>query len=201
MAHDQVLRLGRRRVLQSMAGLSLSLTGGSLLAGCANQVAPFFSTTGGQLETVRIRLSQIAGICIAPQYVAADLLKAEGFTDVQYVETGADPFPGFASGAIDIAMAFAAPFIVQLDAGAPLVLLGGVHVGCFELFGTDTVRAIRDLKGRTVGVPALDGPHHVFLSSMAAYVGLDPRVDINWLVHHPSESAQMLTDGKVDALI
>jgi NitT/TauT family transport system substrate-binding protein len=201
MARDQVLKLGRRRLLQSMAGLSLSLTGGSLLAGCANQAAPFFSTTGGQLETTRIRLSQIAGICIAPQYVAADLLKAEGFTDVQYVETGADPFPGFASGAIDIAMAFAAPFIVQLDAGAPLVLLAGVHVGCFELFGTDTVRAIRDLKGRTVGVPALNGPHHVFLSSMAAYVGLDPRVDINWLVHQPTESAQILTDGKADALI
>jgi NitT/TauT family transport system substrate-binding protein len=178
------------------------VAGGSLLAGCANQVAPFFSSSSGsQLETTRIRLSQIAGICIAPQYVAADLLKAEGFTDVQYVETGADPFPGFASGAIDIAMAFAAPFIVQLDAGAPIVLLGGVHVGCFELFGTDTVRAIRDLKGKTVGIPGLNTAHHVFLSSMAAYVGLDPRVDINWLVHHPTESAQILTDGKVDALI
>ena len=202
MARDQVMQLSRRRVLQSMGAFSLSLAGGSLLSGCANQVAPFGSTTtGDRLETTRIRLSQIAGICIAPQYVAADLLRAEGFTDVQYVETGADPFPGFASGAIDIAMAFAAPFLVQLDAGAPIVLLGGVHVGCFEVFGTDTVRAIRDLKGKTVGVPALNGPHHVFLSSMAAYVGLDPRVDITWLVHHPTESAQMLTEGKIDALI
>ena len=26
------------------------------------------------------------GICLAPQYVAEDLLRAEGFTDVEYVE-------------------------------------------------------------------------------------------------------------------
>lgn len=197
-----IARPSRRRLLKGVAGAGLAAAGGALLAGCANQAAPFFSpSTGGQLETTRIRVSQIAGICIAPQYVAADLLKAEGFTDVQFVETGADPFPGFTSGTIDIAMAFVAPFIVQLDAGTPIVLLGGVHVGCFELFGTDTVRAIRDLKGKTVGVPGIGTAHHVFLSSMAAYVGLDPRVDINWLVHHPTESAQMLTDGKVDALI
>src|SRR4051812_32004084 len=202
MARDQVAKSGRRRVLQGVGAVGLSLAGGDLLAGCANQVAPFFSpSTTGQLETTRIRLNQIAGICIAPQYIAAALLEAEGFTDVEYVETGADPFPGFASGTIDIGMTFVGPFIVQLDAGLPVVLLGGVHIGCFELFGTDTVRAIRNLKGKTVGIPGLNTAHHVFLSSMAAYVGLDPRVDINWFVHHPNESAQILKDRKVDALI
>jgi NitT/TauT family transport system substrate-binding protein len=190
-------------VLQGIGALSLSVAGGSLLAGCANQVAPFFSSpAGGQLETTRIRLFQNAGICVAPQYIASDLLKAEGFTDVQYVQTGnADPYPSFAAGDVDIGMAFSAPFIVQMDSGVPIVLLGGVHVGCFELFGTDSVRAIRDLKGKTVGVPALNGPHHTFLSSMAAYVGLDPRVDINWFLHPPAESARLLSERIVDALI
>ena len=32
--------------------------------------------------------SQIASLCLAPQYVAEDLLRAEGFTDVQYVPHG-----------------------------------------------------------------------------------------------------------------
>ena len=36
-------------------------------------------------ETRRIRLIKITGICVAPQYVADDLLHAEGFTDVEYV--------------------------------------------------------------------------------------------------------------------
>jgi hypothetical protein len=37
---------------------------------------------------------------------------------------------------------------VVLDAGDPVVILAGSHIGCFELFGTDRVRSIRDLKGR-----------------------------------------------------
>jgi len=186
-----------------MTGAGLSLAGGALLAGCSGQTSPFFArSTGDQLETTRIRLSQIAGVCIAPQYVAADLLKAEGFTDVEYVQFEAtNPYPAFAAGDVDISMAFAAPFIVQLDKGDPVVLLGGVHVGCFEVFGTGSVHAIRDLKGKWVGIPGLGSPHYLFLSSMAAYVGLDPRIDIEWITHDPTQSAQTLTDGKVDALI
>ena len=41
----------------------------------------------GPPETTTIRLGKIPGICIAPQYVAEELLRAEGFTDVRYVET------------------------------------------------------------------------------------------------------------------
>jgi NitT/TauT family transport system substrate-binding protein len=152
-------------------------------------------------ETTRIRLSQVAGICIAPQYVAKKLLAGEGFTDIQYVFAGVYPYPGFVSGAIDIALAFVAPFLVELEAGAPITLLGGVHVGCFELFGTGGIRAIRDLKGKSVGVPHLGSAHHLFLASMAAYVGLDPRKDINWVTHDPAESARLLSDRKVDALM
>src|SRR5262245_30905030 len=55
-------------------------------------------------ETTRIRLSQVAGICVAPQYVVRELLPGEGFRDIQYVFTGVFPYAGFASGAIDISM-------------------------------------------------------------------------------------------------
>jgi len=153
-------------------------------------------------ETTRLRLSQVSGICLAPQYVAQELLQAEGFTDIRYVNIPeSNPYPAFVSGEVDISMAFVAPFLVQLDAGLPIVLLAGVHVGCFELFGTGGIRAIRDLKGKTVAVPGLNSAHHMFLSSMAAYVGLDPRRDIKWLTHDPAESARILADSKVDALI
>jgi NitT/TauT family transport system substrate-binding protein len=153
-------------------------------------------------ETARIRLHRIPGICIAPQYVAEELLKAEGFTDVQYVVNEAtDPSPLLAAGRTDIGMAFVAPFLVQLDAALPLVFLAGIHVGCLELFGTERVRAIRDLKGMRVGVPALGSANHVFLAAMAAYVGLDPQKDIQWVVHPVADSIQLLADGQIDALI
>ena len=120
-------------------------------------------------ETTTIRLTKIPGICVAPQYVAEELLKAEGFTEIKYVEMeAADVHAAFAAAKVDVSMAFVAPFIMQVDAGVPVVLLGGIHAGCFELFGTERVRAIHDLKGSTVAVPGLTSPHYLFLASIAA---------------------------------
>jgi NitT/TauT family transport system substrate-binding protein len=63
------------------------------------------------------------------------------------------------------------------------------------------VQALRDLKGKTVAVFELGGVMHVFLASMLAYVGLDPNKDVNWDTHPPAEVMQLLTQGKIDALM
>src|SRR6516162_7331768 len=152
-------------------------------------------------EITTIRLAKIPGICIAPQYVAEELLRSEGFTSVQYVELSVNTYAGFAAGTIDISMAFIAPYIIQIDAGLPLVLLGGVHAGCFELFGTERIKSIRDLKGKTVAVPELGSAHHVFVAAMASHVGIDPKREINFVIHAPIDSMQLLAEGKIDALI
>ena len=44
-------------------------------------------------ETTTIRLSKVPGICIAPQYAAEELLRAEGFTDIHYVASEAALVP------------------------------------------------------------------------------------------------------------
>jgi NitT/TauT family transport system substrate-binding protein len=154
-------------------------------------------------ETTRIRIPQIPSTCRSPEWVAEELLRAEGFTDVQYI-----PVPGtqgvergLASGEADIGAHFAAPVILRLEAGDPVVMLGGEHVGCFELLGSERIRTIRDLKGRAVAIPALDPSPYAFLASMAAYVGLDPRKDINWVKHRPGEAMQLLAEGKIDAYL
>jgi len=156
------------------------------------------------LETTRIRLYEWTSVCIAPQFVAEELLKAEGFTDVQYVRaepSGQLPNPLLASGAVDINSQFSAPSILRIEAGDPVVFLGGMHVGCFELFGTGQIRAVRDLKGKRVAIPAFGSPHHVFLASIAAYVGLDPSRDINFVTYPANQSMQLLADSKIDALL
>jgi NitT/TauT family transport system substrate-binding protein len=154
-------------------------------------------------ETTKLRLVKISGICIAPQYVVEEILHSEGFTEVQYVEAmaGAEIVKALAAGEVHITLNFAAPAIIRVDAGDPIVILAGVHVGCFELFGTDRVHTIRDLKGKTVAVQGLGSSQHVFLASMAAYVGLDPSKDINWVTHPAAEAIQVLAAGKVDAYL
>jgi NitT/TauT family transport system substrate-binding protein len=184
-------RQTRRRLLATLSSATaVGLFGGNVPA----QEAPPEITT--------LRLTKVPGICVAPQYVAEELLKAEGFSEVQYVEVeAADVHAAFAAAKVDVSMAFVAPFLMQVDAGVPIVLLGGIHAGCFELFGTERVRAIRDLKGRTVAVPGLTSPHYHFLASMAAYVGVDPKRDINFVIYSVAESIQLLAEGKIDALI
>src|SRR5262249_27038499 len=45
--------------------------------------------------------------------------------------------------------------LTSVDAGAPITLLAGIHPGCYELVSTGQIRAIRDLKGKSVGVPSM----------------------------------------------
>jgi NitT/TauT family transport system substrate-binding protein len=161
------------------------------------------SAAAQPLETKTIKLVKIPGICVAPQYIADELLRAEGFADVQYVHVadGAGTYKVLASGEADISMAFVAPFLIQVDAGSPIVMLAGIHVGCFELVGTEKVRSIRDLKGTTVAVLGLGSAPHVFIASMAAYVGLDPQKDIQFVAHPPADGMRLLSEGKVDAYL
>jgi NitT/TauT family transport system substrate-binding protein len=161
------------------------------------------STAEPPPETTKLRLVHAPTICYAPQYVAEELLRGEGFTDVQYVKTqpGIGPLKALASGEADITMQFGALVITRIDAGDPIVFLAGIHIGCFELFGTERVRSIRDLKGKTVAVPSKGGPQQIFLTAMVAYVGLDPNKDINWVIHPFEETVQLLAQGKVDAFL
>jgi NitT/TauT family transport system substrate-binding protein len=157
-------------------------------------------------ETTRLRLSRIPSICIAPQYVAGELLRAEGFTQIEYVGTAMQGggVPGaqvMGAGDVDFAMNFAAPLVVALDMGVPISLLGGVHVGCFEVFVGDRVHTIKDLKGKTVAILNKGSAQHVFLASIATSVGLDPNRDIDWVDHPPADAKRLLAEGKIDAFL
>jgi NitT/TauT family transport system substrate-binding protein len=154
-------------------------------------------------ETTKLRLIHVPTVCFAPQYVAEELLRSEGFSDIQYIKAplGIGTGKVLASGEADLSMWFNASVIMRIDAGDPVVYLAGVHIGCFELFGTNRVRSIRDLKGKTVAVASRGGPQEIFLASMMAHVGLHPKKDVNWVVHPLDETMQLLAQGKVDAFL
>jgi NitT/TauT family transport system substrate-binding protein len=52
-----------------------------------------------------------------------------------------------------------------------------------------------------VAVPDLGSAQHVFLASMAAYVGLDPQKDVTWVTHAPDEAVKRFTEGQIDAFL
>jgi NitT/TauT family transport system substrate-binding protein len=137
------------------------------------------------------------------QYFADELLRAEGFTDVRFVEgeSGVDSSQWLARGELDFDWNYAAIHIASLEADVPITVVAGMHAGCLELIANDTVHSIADLRGKKVGVYALSSSPHVLVSLMAAYIGLDPARDIEWVVSDDATSMQLFVDGKIDAFL
>jgi NitT/TauT family transport system substrate-binding protein len=148
-------------------------------------------------------LAKISGICIAPQYVAEDLLRAEGFTDIRYVATnpGIPAALSLARGEVDFTANYAPTFVIPIDAGEPITIVGGEHIGCFELFAREGIRNIPDLKGKNVGVQGIGSSQHIFLSVIVAHVGLDPAKDIHWITSASPKPMDLFAEGKIDAFL
>src|SRR3989441_811473 len=155
-------------------------------------------------EATRLRIKKDAVLCEAPAQVAEELLRAEGFSEVQYVWTfgAAAILEKVVAGEIDLALITALPAVRWIEAGEPLVILAGIHGGCFELIARERVRTIRDLKGKVIAVSYLGGSAHLLTAIMAASVGLDPQQDITWAVQGGNRGAmQYLIDGRADAFM
>jgi NitT/TauT family transport system substrate-binding protein len=181
------------------------LAGTSMLGAATLLGLPRMAAAEPPPETTKIRLVQNPGICLAPQYLAEELLRLEGFSQVEYVPQGNDdpnPHAVVAAGRADFTMDGATALVPSVDGGRPIVVLAGVHGGCYELFGNERVRAVRDLKGKSVAIWAFGSAEHVYIASMMAYVGVDPRKDIKWVVTGTFDGAmQLFIDGKVDAFL
>ena len=153
-------------------------------------------------EVKRIRLPHTAAICLAPQYVAEELLQIEGFTTVEYVDVPYTGSSGLTTGRADLTMDYVPSLVWSLEAGSRIVALAAVHSGCFELIGNERVQAIRDLKGNRVAISGLGHGDHIFLASMVAYVGMDPNRDIHWVVvGSVAETMRAFEAGKADAFL
>jgi NitT/TauT family transport system substrate-binding protein len=178
------------------------LTGLSL-AGVAGLRRSHAIAAEERLETTSVRFMRTPSMCHAPQFVIEDLLRAEGFADIRYVEgaTSAEINEAVASGKVDFNTHFAPQWVSVIDGGGPITVLSGVHVGCFELFGNASIRSIADLKGKTVGVAALGSSDHLFVSVMAAHIGLDPASDIRWVTSQTPAPVELFADGKIDACL
>jgi len=184
----------RRRFLAT-----LSSAGAAGLIGARNSFAQ-----EAPPETTVLRLPKISRtICGAPVAVADELLRAEGFTDIRYVptDTGAMGAQLAARGEVDFDNTNTVVVVIMIEAGERITMLGGLHIGCYELFAHEGIRGIRDLKDKTLGVPHLGSGAHLLASGMAAYVGLDPAKDIRWVVNSSISAMELFANGKIDAFL
>jgi NitT/TauT family transport system substrate-binding protein len=145
-------------------------------------------------ETRTIRFAKNASICVFPQFYLQETLRAEGFSEIGYIETSAvRTLEPIARGTADFAVSFGLGQILEIDAGSPITILGGVHVGCDELFARESIRSVPELKGKSVG---LETASPALLKLMAANVGLDPENDFNWVTDRKLKPLELFAAWK-----
>ena len=132
---------------------TLSLAGAAGLAELGLGGKSFAAEQPPETGAIRVLYDRVT--CGAP-LVLQELLRAEGFTDIQYIETTEDHIrradaakSGFAAdiiahGEVDFARDFAPSLVLGMNAGAPITILTGLHLGCFEIFGKDEIRGLAD---------------------------------------------------------
>ena len=162
---------------------------------------PRFSHAEPPPEVTRIRLVRVPALCFAPQYVAEELLRLEGFSEVEYIPLF-EAIPATMEKSADLAMIGAPSVIPAIDRGVPIVAIAGVHQGCWELFAQQSINGIRDLRGQKIGVIFVGSLEHIWMSSMLAYVGIDPHKDVEWVESRKiGGTKQMFIDGQIAAFL
>jgi NitT/TauT family transport system substrate-binding protein len=188
----------RRRFLSSLAFASAAGVGG---AGAAGLLGTGRTLGAEPPDIPEIRLKKVPIYCEGPQYIAEELLRAEGVT-IRDVEIGPSVVQSLAlaNGDFDFGFLFAPEVVGALDAGLPITALAWVHPGCFELIGNEQIRGIADLKNRTVGAQSASTATQL-VTIMASYIGLDSAKDIRWVIDPTVRPIELFTAGKIDAFL
>src|SRR5262245_38700351 len=108
MAKEEIMQTiqNRRRFLATLTA-----------AGAAGFIGPRNSATQEAPETTSITLAKpqirsstgfLSGLCVAPQFLAGEFLRADGFTDVHYLpsDAGINQAKAIAHGEIDLTLHF-----------------------------------------------------------------------------------------------
>ena len=177
------------------------LAGASALGATSLFGLPQIASAEPPPEISRVALSNLGALCFAPQFVAEELLRFEGFSEVEYVKV-VDDIPTTLAESADLSM-FGGPSIIPaIDKGYPITVIGALHEGCWELFAHEPIRSLQDLVGKRVAISQIGGVEHVWLSSMLAWVGVDPNTEIKWVTHDRwPDRVQAYISGRVEAFL
>lgn len=115
--------------------------------------------------------------------LADDFLREEGFKDIRYVNTSFIERGWLLNREADVSLAHPEFIVVSLDAGVPLVMLAGLHAGCFELWAKPGIQSIGELRGKRIAVRRADtsDQFYAWFATLLAYIGIDPLKDVQFI--------------------
>jgi NitT/TauT family transport system substrate-binding protein len=203
--------LSRRDFLRVAASVGAVGAGAVLLGGCGSDDGKRSPTSTPGIvvdpppETTTIRLVNQKDLFQprnAPLYFAEQLLAAEGFTSVQYIDVPRGTDLGqLAAGAVDIGISDAWSVTGAADAGDQLVILAGVQNSAFVIVGNDRVQSVQDLKGKRIWALNRDATDssYLLMAALLSYVGIDVDAEVEFVVPSAANLITQFLEGSVDA--
>src|SRR5258707_283053 len=170
-----------------------------LLTGCTKS-----DPTPAAQGPAKIRVGYIGLTCEAPIFMAVEkgFFKEEGL-DVSLVKCEWGNYKDvLALGGFDVTHHLVMYFLKPVEQGLDVKFTGGIHRGCLRVQAATkgNVHAVKDLRGKRIGVPGMGTPPFIFANRVLGANGIDPSKEITWLEFPAGELGLALDKGEVDAV-
>src|SRR5258707_2112209 len=172
--------------------------GALLLAGCKKTAE---NRSGGP---DKVRVGYIGLTCEAPIFTAVEkgFFKEEGLEPEMVRCEWANYKDVLALGGFDVTHHLVMYFLKPVEQGLDVKFTGGIHRGCLRVQAATkgNVHAVKDLRGKRIGVPGMGTPPFIFANRVLGANGIDPSKEITWLEFPAGELGLALDKGEVDAV-
>ncbi|AKP67495.1 ABC transporter substrate-binding protein [Companilactobacillus ginsenosidimutans] len=175
-----------------------------VLVGCSNNSSKSATSKDYKYGSITVPAKD-GSVCNAPNYIAYEKgffkkngLKADLVANPRDIS---DLEAGFASGKYD-AQNGDFQYLPAIQNGAQIKAVGGIHQGCIKLLVPkgSNITSVKDLKGKTIGIPAQGSTPQYVTSIALTHAGLDPKKDVTWKVFSTDLLAKAAEKGEVDAI-
>lgn len=168
------------------------------------------TASSGDYEKVKILLSK-ESLCLGPIHFAVE----NGYLDDEFAAIGQDyelveaevsqTADLVATGQINAAYGLTASYMEPISNGLNITFTTGLHRGCTKYYAKPDsgINSLEDLKGKTVGVPALSDSSVINLKRKLADIGLDvvsANPDVEFVAYAMTDLPAALDNGGVDAV-
>src|SRR5215210_9016358 len=153
-----------------------------IFSGCKKTAS---TATVGANGLTRVRVGYIGITCEAPIFSAIEngFFKEEGI-EPELVKCEWSKYKDvLALGGFDITHHLIMYFLKPIEQGLDVKFTGGIHTGCLRVQASTKgdIRAVKDLRGKRIGVPGMGTPPFIFANRVLGANGLDPARDVTWL--------------------
>ncbi|NEW04872.1 ABC transporter substrate-binding protein [Paenibacillus sp. SYP-B3998] len=152
----------------------------------------------------KITVAYSSSTCEAPTFVAwkKGFFEAEGLEPVMEKMDFNTLKNGIATGKVDATQGNFSWF-KPAEQGLDVKLTGGLHAGCIQAVAPahSGITAVKDLKGKIIGVDAIGGGPMITLSIELKKLGIDPKKDVQWRVYPSDQLVTAAEKKEIDAFI